>query len=161
MAQTLDEGAVAPDFALADDSGALIELRDLRAKGPVVVFFYPKDDTFGCTQEVCAFRDQYADFTAAGCQVVGISSDTVASHKAFSARHKLLYPLLADDKAQVREAYGIKSTLGILPGRVTFVIDQAGVVRHRFSGQINIKAHIEKALQVVQNLNTAAISNPR
>ena len=156
MAHALDVGAQAPDFALSDGTGATIKLSALCAQGPVVVFFYPKDDTFGCTQEVCAFRDQFADFTAAGCQVVGISSDSVASHQAFGQRHRLTYPLLADEGGETRRAYGIKSTLGLLPGRVTFVVDQDRVVRHRFSGQINIKGHINQALEVVQGLKAQA-----
>jgi peroxiredoxin Q/BCP len=118
----------------------------------VVLFFYPKDETFGCIKEVCAFRDQYTDFVAAGCQVVGISGDSVASHRAFAQNHRLPYPLLSDPQGVARAGFGVTPTLGLFPGRVTFVIDSGGVVRHTFSGQFNIKGHVERALQVVRQL---------
>lgn len=145
-------GLRVPDFTLPDGSGATVSLSALRREGPVVVFFYPKDDTFGCTKEVCAFRDHYEDFVAAGCKVVGISSDSVDSHAAFGSRHALTYPLLSDSDGAVRAAFGVKKTLGIMPGRETFVVDSDGVVRHKFSGQINIQAHVKQALQVVRAL---------
>ena len=152
MAQTLQVGSRAPDVALDDATGARLQLASLWAQKPLVLFFYPKNGTFGCTQEVCAFRDQYADFVAAGCQVVGISGDSVASHQAFAQRHGLAYPLLSDPEGVARASFGVTRTLGLLPGRVTFVIDGAGVVRHVFDGQFNIRGHIEQALQVVRQL---------
>jgi peroxiredoxin Q/BCP len=152
MAETIDVGTQVADFALSDGSGAQVRLSELYAQGPLVLFFYPKDETFGCTQEVCAFRDQYEDFMAAGCRVVGVSGDTVDAHKAFSARHKLPYPLLADTEGTARSAFGVKKTLGLLPGRVTFVLDPNGVIRHRFSSQFGIKGHIQQALDVVRQI---------
>lgn len=155
MTQAVEVGSQVTDFSLTDGTGTLVHLQALRAKGPVVVFFYPKDETFGCIKEVCAFRDQFEDFVAAGAQVVGISQDSVQSHHDFAKAHRLTYPLLSDPNNEVRKAFGVSRTLGLMPGRVTFVVDQAGVVRHRFSGQIDIKGHIQQALQVVRDLQAA------
>lgn len=155
MAQAVDVGTRVTDFTLTDGTGAPVHLQELRAKGPVVVFFYPKDETFGCIKEVCAFRDHFEDFVAAGAQVVGISQDSVQSHADFGKAHRLTYPLLSDPNNEVRKAFGVARTLGLMPGRVTFVIDQQGVVRHRFSGQIDIKGHVREALQVVRSLQQA------
>ncbi len=152
MAQAVDVGSHVADFTLADGTGTMVNLAELRASGPVVVFFYPKDETFGCIKEVCAFRDHYEAFVAAGCKVVGISHDSISSHKAFAEHHRLTYPLLSDPDGAVRAAFGVQKTLGLMPGRVTFVIDPKGVVRHRFSGQMNIQGHIQEALTVVRAL---------
>src|SRR5690606_34936307 len=99
----------------------------------VVLYFYPKDDTPGCTVEACSFRDAYAVFSDAGAEVVGISSDSVGAHKAFADKHRLPFRLLADHGGHVRASYGVKKTLGLIDGRVTFIIDRGGVVRHVFS----------------------------
>ena len=118
--------------------------------GWVVVYFYPKDDTPGCTAESCSFRDSFEDFTDAGAEVIGISSDSVESHKAFAAKHNLPFTLLADTDGSVRKAFGVGKTLGLLPGRVTYVIDPEGVVRHKFSSQFKPKSHIDEALDVIK-----------
>lgn len=148
----LSIGERAPEFVLADQDGAEVALAELRAGGCVVVYFYPKDDTPGCTAEACSFRDHFAEFTDAGAQVVGISSDSVASHKAFAERHRLPFRLLSDRGGAVRAAFGVPKTLGLLDGRVTFVIDREGVVRHAFSSQLRAKRHIGEALTVVKRL---------
>jgi peroxiredoxin Q/BCP len=116
----------------------------------VVLYFYPKDDTPGCTKEACTFRDQYQDFQDAGAAVLGVSSDSSESHRKFAAKHRLPFTLLADRGGQVRKRYGVPATLGLLPGRVTFVIDAAGVVRHVFNSQLDATRHVGEALGVLQ-----------
>lgn len=133
--------------------GGRISLAAMLAKGPAVVFFYPKDDTPGCTTEVCAFRDTYSAFSEAGASVLGISSDDAESHRKFAEKHQLPYPLASDPGGAVRQAYGIPKTFGLLPGRATFVIDRAGVVRSAFNSQFAPKAHIESALATLKTLN--------
>ena len=148
-------GSHAPDFCLADENGDLHRLSELLQQGPVVVYFYPKDDTPGCTAEACKFRDDYEDFTAAGARVLGISTDGAASHLAFKAKHRLPFSLLSDPDGGVARKFGVKKLLGLLPGRATFVIDREGVVRHSFSSQIDMHAHVERALAVLRQLSPA------
>src|SRR5260370_19129542 len=107
----------------------------------VVLYFYPKDETPGCTIEARAFRDSYAVFTNAGAEVIGISADSVRAHRRFAARNALPFLLLSDRDGAVRERYGVEKTLGLLPGRVTFVIDQGGAVRHIFSSPLQLQPH--------------------
>jgi peroxiredoxin Q/BCP len=116
------------------------------------LYFYPKDETPGCTKEACAFRDSYEVFAQAGAEVIGVSSDSADKHAAFAGHHQLPFTLLSDDKGEVRKSYGVPSTLGLLPGRVTYVIDRTGTVRHIFSSQINIGRHVNDALDVVKQL---------
>ena len=145
-------GDVAPDFTLPAQAGPAIHLQALLQRGPVVLYFYPRDDTAGCTVEACTFRDAYEDFKEAGAEVVGISSDSTASHQAFASKHRLPFKLVSDAGGEVRKAYGVKSTLGLIPGRVTFIIDSAGTVRHVFNSQLNAKRHVAEALQVMAQL---------
>lgn len=148
----LAPGAQAPDFTLNDQHGKPVGLSSLRGRKAVVVYFYPKDDTPGCTKESCSFRDQYTAFTDAGAEVLGISSDSEASHKAFAEKHKLPFALLADRGGKVRAAYGVPATFGLLPGRVTYVVDKQGVIRHAFNSQINAAQHVNEALGVLKTL---------
>ncbi len=124
----------------------------LRATGPVVLFFYPRDESPICTLEACAFRDAYEDFVAAGATVVGVSSDSEDSHRAFAEHRRLPFVLLSDIGGATRKAYGVGRTLGLLDGRVTFVIDGGGTVRMAFSAQLLAGAHVEQALEVVRRL---------
>ena len=126
---TLSVGDKAPDFTLPSSTGEPLTLSKLYAERTVVLYFYPKDDTPGCTVEACTFRDQYDVFVEAGAEVVGVSSDSVASHEAFAQKHKLPMKLVADEGGRVRALYGVRSTLGLLPGRATFVIDRQGILR--------------------------------
>ena len=146
-------GDRAPDFTLPEQTGKPVQLRDLVGRGTVVLYFYPKDETPGCTLEARAFRDSYDRFTAAGAEVVGISSDSVASHRRFATRQRLPFLLLSDRDGTVRQLYGVEKTLGILPGRVTYVIDQAGVVRHVYSSQLRATRHSGEALAALQSLS--------
>lgn len=145
---TAAEHQPAPDFTLPDQDGTAITLSHLRG-GWVVVYFYPKDDTPGCTAESCSFRDSYESFTDSGATVIGISSDSVDSHKAFALKHSLPFTLLADVDGSVRKQWGVGKTLGLLPGRVTYVIDPAGIVKRVFSSQFRPKKHIDEALSVI------------
>jgi peroxiredoxin Q/BCP len=119
------------------------------------LYFYPKDETPGCTKEACAFRDSYEVFTDAGAEVIGVSSDSVESHAGFAGHHKLPFTLLSDEGGRVRKSYGVPATLGLLPGRVTYVIGRDGVVRHVLSSQVQIGRHIDSALAVVRELQAA------
>ena len=145
----VEVGDTAPDFTLPDATGKDISLAALRGR-PVVLYFYPKDDTPGCTKEACTFRDQFEDFREAGAEVVGVSSDSSESHKKFATRYKLPFTLLSDRGGKVRKLYGVPATLGLLPGRVTFVIDAGGVVRHVFNSQLDATRHVSEALGVLQ-----------
>src|SRR3989441_13349042 len=128
-------GDLAPDFTLPDQTGSPVRLRDLVGRKNVVLYFYPKDETPGCTIEARAFRDSYEQFSAKDAQVVGVSSDSVRSHRRFAQRHNLPFLLLSDADGAVRRLYGVEKTLGLLPGRVTYVIDHTGTVRHVYSSQ--------------------------
>ena len=145
----LQVGDPMPDVTLVGEQGA-VKLRERIGK-PVVVYFYPKDETYGCTKEACSFRDAYEDFVAAGAEVIGVSRDDATSHATFRAHHRLPFTLLSDPGGTVAKQWGVKGGLG-LPGRVTFVFDKAGVCRHRFNSQIRIGQHVDQALDVVKRL---------
>ena len=151
MAASVRVGDIAPDFELPAQTGETVRLSDYRGKRVVVLYFYPKDETPGCTAQACAFRDSYEIFSDAGAEVIGISSDSVASHERFAGAHRVPFALLSDDDGRVRKSYGAKSSFG-LPGRITYVIDPDGVVRHMFSSMTNIGGHVEGALAVVREL---------
>ena len=154
MAQALKSGDRAPLIALQDQNG--VERRsDQLAGKALVLFFYPKDDTPGCTMEACAFRDSYADLQALGAEVWGVSGDNASSHKRFADRHNLPYPLLVDQNNQLRKAFGVPGVLGLLPGRVTYVIDASGVVRHVFNNLLDGPAHRREALDCLKRLQAA------
>ena len=155
---TLSIGDKAPDFTLPSQSGEPLKLSELWAKRTVVLYFYPKDDTPGCTVEACTFRDSYDAFAEAGAEVVGISSDSAASHERFASKHKLPMKLAADEGGKVRALYEVKSTLGLLPGRATFVIDRQGVIRHTFVSQLRFSKHAEEALEAVKRMEAPAAS---
>src|SRR5215208_5973986 len=147
-------GSIAPAFTLPSQSGEMVSLADFLDRKPVVLFFYPKDDTPGCTREACAFRDDYEEFSKLNAEVVGISSDSVESHRSFAARHDLPFTLLSDEGGKVRKLYGVSNTLGLFPGRVTYVIDEEGVVRHIFSSQLGVEQHVEEALKALQSISS-------
>ncbi len=146
-------GDRAPDFTLPDQAGNQVRLSDRLGRRPVVLYFYPKDDTPGCTAEACAFRDTCDAFTEAGAEVIGVSSDTVTSHASFAARHTLPFLLLSDGDGRVRLAYGVPKLLGLFPGRATYVIDRQGIVRGRIVAHLNGPRHVEEALEVIRSLD--------
>jgi peroxiredoxin Q/BCP len=143
------EGEAAPDFTAPKTGGGDFRLSDMRGKSAVVLFFYPKDETPGCTAEACAFRDSYEIFLDSGADVVGVSGDSVESHERFAERHELPFTLVSDKGGAIRRLYGVRATLGIWPGRVTFVIDKDGTVRHVFSSQTDSVRHVEEALRTI------------
>ena len=152
MAHGIQVGDKAPDFTLPSQSGELVRLQDRLGERVVVLYFYPKDNTSGCTAEACAFRDSYETFTDAGAEVIGVSSDSADKHAAFAGQHNLPLTLVADKGGRVRKSYGVPSVLGVIPGRVTYVIDRTGTVRHVFSSMTNIGQHVSDALEVVRQL---------
>lgn len=148
----LKPGDPAPPFELRSHTGERIRLSDFRGKKNVVVFFYPKDDTSGCTKEVCRFRDSYEQFTEKGAVVLGISSDDRDSHERFAGKYNLPFKLLTDSGGHVREAYQVPKTLGVLPGRVTFLVDKKGVIRLVFQAQFKPVQHVAEALAALERL---------
>lgn len=143
----------APDFTLPDQSGTMRNLRDFIGDKIIVLYFYPRDFSRGCTAEACAFRDSYDMFVEADAQVIGISSQSVESHNKFALFYKLPFILLSDESGKVRQLYGVPPTLGLFAGRVTYVIDKKGIVRHIFSSQLNTKKHIEEALKIIKQIS--------
>jgi peroxiredoxin Q/BCP len=152
MSTPVAVGQHAPDFRLSSADGVEVALSSFAGKTSVVLFFYPRDESPGCTTEACSFRDAYEEFVAAGAEVIGISSDSLDSHSSFAHKHGLQFQLLADKGGVVRERYGIKASLGVIPGRETFVIDKHGVVRHVFRSQLRVKQHVAEALQILARL---------
>ena len=153
-------GERVPSFELPDQDGQVIRFDDLRGKGPMVLFFYPKDETPVCTAEACSFRDANEDFVAAGATVLGISSDDVASHKRFAEKHKLPYRLLADVGAKVRKQLGVpRGMLGLTEGRVTYILDSDGVVRHAHEASLQAQAHVDQAIATVKKLAAAGATS--
>jgi peroxiredoxin Q/BCP len=151
--ERVEVGDKTPDFTLPDQSGTMVRINDFIGKKIIVLYFYPRDFSRGCTTEACAFRDSYDVFVEAGAQVIGISSQSVESHSKFAMFYKLPFILLSDEDGKVRKLYGVPLTLGILTGRVTYIIDKKGTVRHIFSSQLNPKRHIEEALTIVKEIS--------
>lgn len=145
-------GERAPDFTLPRADGTPFRLSEAVRRGVVVLYFYPKDETMGCVAEACAFRDEYDVFTEAGAEVVGVSMDSSESHRRFAAHHRLPFVLLTDAVGAVRKLYGVGKALGILDGRMTYVIDTKGVVRHVFSSRLQPTRHVAEALAIVRGL---------
>jgi peroxiredoxin Q/BCP len=152
MPQRVGVGDKAPDFTLPANSGEPVRLHDRLGESVVVLYFYPRDETSGCTAEACAFRDSYEAFTDIGAEVIGVSSDSVERHAAFAGKHNLQFTLLSDKGGKVRKLFGVPPALGLLPGRVTYVIDRSGTVRHMFNSLMNIDGHVNDALATVQRL---------
>ncbi len=145
-------GDEAPDFMLPDKAGVPVRLSDFRGKKCVVLYFYPKDNTRYCIVESTTFRDSYEEFKDLGAEVIGVSSDSPESHVQFANEYRLPFTLLSDTKNQVRKLYGIPSTFGFIPGRVTFVIDKSGIVRHVFNSPFDPKSHVTQAFDVLKGL---------
>jgi peroxiredoxin Q/BCP len=152
LSKMIKEGDAAPDFTLEAQDGRTVSLHDYRGSRNVIVYFYPKDFTMGCTAEARTFSSNYDDVKDLNAEVIGISSDPVDSHGRFANECGVKFPLLSDTKGEVRALYGVKSSLGLVPGRVTFVIDKQGIVRSVFSSQINPKRHVSKALDALSGL---------
>jgi peroxiredoxin Q/BCP len=149
---SISEGDEAPSVTLTLHDGQQVALADLVRSRALVLFFYPKDNTAICTREACSFRDAYETFVATGATVVGVSGDSAESHAQFAAKHRLPFLLATDLDGAVRRAFGVPKTLGLVPGRVTYVIDREGIVRHVFSGQFAADRHVREALDAVRKL---------
>ena len=152
MKSKVEVGDAAPDFSLPSQSGETVALKRLLGRNEVVLYFYPKDNTPGCTAEAKAFRDSYEVFKEMGAEVVGVSSDSVDSHRGFAAKCEVPFILLSDEGGKVRKLYGVPSSLGLFPGRVTYVIDARGIVRHVFSSQMNPAKHVEEAVKMLRSI---------
>lgn len=142
----LKKGDIAPDFSLQDDQGHNFSLYSELAKGPIVLYFYPKDFTAGCTAEACGFRDAFESFDKLGYRIVGISSDPPERHRKFRTEMRLQFTLLSDRERRVAKLYGSIGFLGIIPGRTTYVIGSDRIIRHSFSSQLDVRGHISQAL---------------
>jgi thioredoxin-dependent peroxiredoxin len=145
-------GDKAPDFTLPSNTGENVTLSQFLGKKNVVLFFYPKDESRGCTKEACSFRDSYEIFKDLGAEVLGVNAGGLKSYQAFVNKYMLPFKLLVDKDDNVRQLYGVPSTLGIISSRVTYVIDKKGIIRHIFSSQFQPEKHIEEAISVLRTL---------
>ena len=148
----LKVGDKVPDFSGKDSNENDFESTSVVGIKPVVIYFYPKDNTPGCTAQACSFRDQYEDFKDLGAEVIGISSDNIASHKKFAKQYKLPFILLSDNDKKIRNLFGVKPGLfGLIPGRVTYVVDKEGVIQMIFDS-VMATSHIPRALEKVKKI---------
>jgi peroxiredoxin Q/BCP len=145
-------GDKAPDFTLPSQMGDNVTLSEFLGKKNIVLYFYPKDESQGCTREACKFRDSYDVLTNLGAEVLGVSSQSIESHKSFVTHYGLPFILLSDADNKVRELYGVPSTMGIIPGRVTYIIDKKGVIRHIFNSQSHPELHVEEAIKILNEI---------
>lgn len=151
--KSLSVGDKVPEFNLLDQDGADFNIADFVGKQAMVIYFYPKDDTPGCTKEACKFRDEFEVFSDLNVKVIGISSDDVISHKAFAEKYNLPFSLLADTEKKVRSLFGVPTFgAGLIPGRVTYIIDKKGLVKFVFNNMSDAEKHIEKSLEILKNL---------
>lgn len=142
----LSIGEIAPEFKAVDQNGQEVRLADFLGKKNVVLFFYPKDETPGCTAEVCSFRDHYEQFSNLDTVIIGVNQASVATHKSFAERHALNFSILHDEGNAIRKAYRVPNTLFILPGRVTYVIDKQGKIAAAINDMFNAERHIKETL---------------
>ena len=147
-------GDKCPDFSLLDQNGEMVAIKDSIGEKNIVIYFYPKDNTWGCTKQACSFRDSFQDFVDLGCEVIGISTDSVDSHKMFSTKYNLNFKILSDIDDEVRAKFGVpKSLFGLIKGRVTYIVDKQGFIVWEFNSQLNSESHISKAIEVLKELN--------
>lgn len=149
---TVKVGDKAPDFTLPSQFGDNVALSEYFDKKNIVLYFYPKDESPGCTKEACSFRDNYQELTSLGAEVLGVSGQSIESHASFATHHGLPFLLLSDVDNRVRQLYGVPSSMGLIPGRVTYIIDKQGIVRGIFSSQTQATRHVEEAKKILQQL---------
>ena len=153
-------GDKAPEFTLPSQMGDDVKLSEFLGKKNVVLYFYPKDETTGCTKEACTFRDNYEELTKLDAEVIGVSGQSVESHISFASHYGLPFILLSDEGNNIRGLYGVPSSMGIIPGRVTYIIDKKGMVRHIFNSQTQAQKHVEEAkktlLEIEKEENSTA-----
>jgi len=153
---TVKIGDVAPDFSLPSQMGDNVTLSEYFGKTNIVLYFYPKDESPGCTREACKFRDSYQELVNLGAEVIGVSAQSIESHKSFATHHGLPFLLLSDKDNKVRKLYGVPASLGLLPGRVTYIIDKKGIVRQIFSSQTQVERHVEEAAKALREIEKSS-----
>ena len=150
------QGDRAPEFEGTLAGGKQLRLRDFRGRRHVILYFFPKDFTPGCTREACSFRDRRAEVAGLDAEIVGVSLDTPEKHEAFAQKYQLPYPLVSDRSGAIATAFGVARLGGWLPTkRVTFVIDKQGVVQHVIQSEFSIDMHIDEALETLRRLQQA------
>ncbi len=142
-------GDMLPNFTAKDANGNIFDSQDFIGKQPLIIYFYPKDDTPGCTVQACSFRDHYQEFKDLGAEVIGISSDSVQSHVRFKSKFNLPFILLSDNDKKLRKLFGVANNFLVLPGRETFVVDANGTILMVFNS-MSAKIHITKALEILK-----------
>lgn len=151
--KTIEVGSTVPQFSLQDQFGKMFDIKSVLGKKNLVIYFYPKDDTPGCTKEACSFRDQYEVFNELDAIIIGISAQSVESHLEFATKHNLNFTLLSDNENKVRNLFDVPSTLlGLIPGRVTYVVNKEGKVVFTFNSQFEAEKHIEEALRILKGM---------
>lgn len=148
----VEVGSTVPQFTLPDQNGSQFSINSVIGKKNLVIYFYPKDDSPGCTKEACAFRDQFEVFNEANAMIIGISGQSVESHKQFAEKYHLSFTLLSDEGDKVRKLFGVPSNLGMIPGRVTYVVDKSGKVVYVFNSQTQATKHVDEALRILKEL---------
>ncbi|HPE56641.1 MAG TPA: peroxiredoxin [Bacteroidales bacterium] len=147
-------GEKVPNFQLVDQNGNMFYLESVLGKNNLIIYFYPKDFTPGCTAEACAFQNMHNDFKDLDAEIIGISSDSVETHLKFAKKYNLTFTLLSDEDNKVKMKFGIvDSFFGLISSRITFVVDKKGIIRNVFNSQINIKKHIRSALDALNTLS--------
>ena len=152
--KAIQVGDMMPEFTLPDQDGSLFDIKSVLGTKKLVIFFYPKDDSPGCTKEACYFRDLFEVFKEADAVIIGISGQSVESHKKFAVKHRLSYTLLSDSGNKVRKLFGVPTNaFGLLPGRVTYIADRNGKVVYIFNSQVQAERHVDEALKILKELN--------
>jgi thioredoxin-dependent peroxiredoxin len=156
----IEEGSKLPSFTLPDQHGNLVDMNSLIGTKNLVIYFYPKDDSPGCTREACYFRDQFEVFNDADAMIIGISGQSIESHRKFAEKYRLTFTLLSDKGNKVRKMFGVPTDFfGILPGRVTYIADKTGTVVYVFDSQSQATKHVDEALRILKSLNTPEKEN--
>ena len=155
----VEVGDIVPPFSLMDQNGNLFDINNLIGKKKLVIFFYPQDGSLNCTKEACYFRDLSDVFDEAGAIVIGISGQSVESHKQFAEQNKLNYTILSDSEGNVRKLFGVPTKIfGLVPGRVTYIADRSGKVVYIFESQTDVMRHVDEALKICLLLKRSDLS---
>jgi peroxiredoxin Q/BCP len=159
-AMKIEKGSKLPSFALPDQHGNMLDINTLIGTKNLVIYFYPKDDSPGCTREACYFQDQFEVFNSEDALIIGISGQSVESHRKFTEKYHLSFTLLSDKDNKVRKMFGVPTDFfGVLPGRVTYIADKTGTVVYVFDSQSQATKHVDEALRILKSLNTPEKKN--
>ena len=154
----IEVGSSVPQFKLNDQNGNLFSISSVIGKKNLVIYFYPKDDSPGCTRVACSFRDQFDVFNEADAMIIGISGQSVESHKKFAEKYRLNFTLLSDEGDKVQKLFGVPvNFLGMVPGRVTYIVDKSGKVIYIFNSQTQATKHVDEALRILKSLNDKSV----